>query len=186
MKNRLLAFLFLTIPFSANIAQTVIKIPFQQPEPFVVQPQTIDKAIDNTSIDLGLEVEIHGGSGNYIFSWVFNNEEIGTNPTININKGGIYTLLIRDGEGCESTVTYTVSGGTGIEDINTSLLIVLYPNPTTGTFSVKTPENQQPDKIEVYNLDGKLMPKENLPTGHYLVSLYFGNKKITKPLIVLK
>ena len=188
MKNKLLAFLFLTIPFCATVAQTVIKIPFQQPKPFVVQPQAIDKSINNASIDLGLDIEIHGGSENYIFSWIFNDEEIGTNPTITISEAGIYTLLVRDGEGCESFVTYTVNSGTGIEDINTqaSSSIVLYPNPTTGAFSVKTPENQQPDKIEVYNLEGKLMTEENLPAGHYLVTLYFGDKKITKPLIVLK
>ena len=189
MKNKLLTFLFLTIPFCTTIAQTVIKIPFQQSEPFVVQPQTIDKAMGNTSIDLGLDVEIHGGSGNYIFSWIFNDEEIGTNPTITINERGIYTLSVRDGEGCESTVTYTIGNRTSIEEINIqeSSSIVLYPNPTTGAFSVKTPENQQPDKIEVYNMEGQRMSdRENLPAGHYLVTLHFGNKKITKPLIVLK
>ena len=189
MRNKLSALLFLIIPFCTTIAQTVIKIPFQQPEPFVVQPQLIDKSIDNTSIELGLEIEIHGGSSNYIFSWVYNDEEIGSSPTITISEEGVYTLLIRDGEGCESFVTYTISDGTGIKDIGMqeSSSFVLYPNPTTGAFSVKSPGNQEPDKIEIYNLEGKLMTQnEDLPAGHYLVTLLFGNKKVTKVLIVVK
>ena len=189
MKNRLLAILFLAVPFCSTVAQTVIKIPFQQPEPFVVQPQVVDKSIENTGIELGLEMEIHGGSGDYIFSWIYNDEEIGTNPTITVREGGVYILLIRDGEGCESSVIYTVGNGTGMKDVEMqeNLSIILYPNPTTGAFSVKSPENQEPDKIEIYNLEGQQMTQnENLPAGHYLVTLHFGNKKVTKVLIIVK
>jgi len=189
MKNKLFTFLFLVIPFCSAVAQTVIKIPFQQPEPFIVQPQAIDKSIKNASIELGLEIEIQGGSGNYLFSWIYNDEEIGTNPTISVSEEGVYILSIKDGEGCESSVTYTISNETGIKniDMQESSSFVLYPNPTTGAFSVQSPENQEPDKVEVYNLEGKRMTQdENLPAGHYLVTLHFGNKRITKVLIVVK
>ena len=193
MKNKLIIFVLLTVSFCSSIAQTVIKIPFRQQEPFVVTPLVINESIViDEPIVLGLDVEIHGGSGQYLFSWVLDGKEIGTEPTITINKKGIYSLIVKDGKGCESEVIYRISNGTRISNAENST-IALYPNPTQDIFSVNAQENQPLDKVEIHNMEGKkvLVFKGNqsefdvkaLPNGHYLVTLHFVHKSVTKILI---
>lgn len=197
MKIRLII-LFLLLPLTYSLGQTVVKIPFKQAASFSVQPQSVYKSLE-TSIDLGLEIEILGGSGSYSFSWVHDGLVIATTPTTTISKTGTYYLTIADGEGCESTVTYSISDGASIEDQFEEKEFTIYPNPAKEIIFIKKPEFSKISKVEILTVDGKIIKTvspdfsidnildiniESLSAGYYLVVSYFENIKITKVLIV--
>lgn len=201
MKSRLIIlFLFFNFYSLITTAQTVIKIPFVQPDAFVVQPKVVYKSFGgNTTIEIGSETEIVGGSGTYLFTWTKNGVIIGNNPTLSISEKGEYTLTITDGVSCGSSSAYlvdtTVSGINNLDRAD----VQIYPNPSSGMFYVQYPEFQHLDKIEIYDIEGKLLnsypvDKTNvnelgidaseLSPGQYLLVSHFEVKRITKILII--
>jgi hypothetical protein len=160
-------------------AQTVVKIPFLQPEIFSVSPGDVFVSLQaNETKEIGSEIEISGGSGNYAFLWTRNGQELGTSPVLTVTEGGTYHLLVTDGNGCSATVTYFV-------DAHLSLQLLQADSAAT------------PDAIALYQLNGKLLrvykfPKESdsidwqdFPKGYYLLSIQSGKKQVTK-LIKIK
>jgi hypothetical protein len=190
-------FLFLlSVPFLP--AQTVIKIPFDQPPPFTVQPHEIYKSLENNnSIELGIDTEIHGGSGNYLFTWTLDGILAGTDPTLIVTEKGSYTLSVNDGEGCEATSVYHVDTGVGILKPAPGR-VQIFPNPSEGTFFIQTPESHEIKKLEIFSIDGALrytktygfesektsIDTGNLSVGSYLLVLHFETEKITKILVI--
>lgn len=200
MKIRLFTLLLFLTSFCVGFAQTVIKVPFQQSTPFVVQPQVIYLSLDNNpSLTLGLDLEIYGGSGTYNFTWTVNNSQVSTEPTLAITEAGTYNLMVNDGKGCQSGTTYIVNGGTSIDNSRTENKINIYPNPSNGIFFLDIPEGEILNKVEIYSMDGRLQKSfaislnntkeveinaESLSSGQYLIVSYLELKKITKVLIV--
>lgn len=198
MNNRIFfIFLFITVTFLSSKAQTVIKIPFVQPDKFVVLPQSVYKSFEsNLTINLGLEVEILGGSGNYTFSWIYEGLEIGTDPTITITQRGTYTLTVDDGVGCKSTVNYFVDPSSGLENLYEETTTI-FPNPTDGHFYIQSKEINNLDKVEIRSLTGEIygsylkkdqvdkiqLDASGLSSGYYFVVSHFGATRITKALI---
>ena len=74
--------------------------------------------------------------------------------------------------------------------------VVLYPNPTTGTFHIKTPDNSQISQVKIYDLLGKEMSfstqnnseldLSSLNDGIYLVKVYTDNSIYTSKIVVKK
>lgn len=188
---------YLTAIFS-SYAQTVIKIPYRQHEIFVVQPATVTKDLGHGgSVELGFEADIHGGSGNYTFQWFKEGAEVGSQPSFVATESGTYILIVNDGAGCESGITYTVSGGSGLDNLYEES-IRIYPNPNQGDFFISANLNQTIDKVEIIGMDGKTHPisairreetnihiqASDLPAGYYFLTSYAGNQKITKVLLI--
>ena len=77
-----------------------------------------------------------------------------------------------------------------VDDYDISNEVQLYPNPTSNNISVNS--NLTIDKLEVYDLYGKLITSivnsksiniENLASGMYFVKIYAGNKIGSKKII---
>jgi subtilisin-like proprotein convertase family protein len=124
----------------------------------------------------------------------------------NSNSSGTWTLTIsdsfnQDGGALNSwslnicTVEPLVSEDFDFNDF------VLYPNPNQGSFTVKFLSNSQNEliDIDVYDLRGRSVYKksfsntetfsqtinlDNVQSGVYLVSIFDGNKKVVKRIIV--
>ena len=153
------------------------------------------------SIEIGSDTEIIGGSGKYSFTWSKNGVTIGSGPTLSITEKGVYMLTINDGIGCQASSSYLIDSTiTGINSMEISD-IQLYPNPTSGKFYIQFPTSQNLNKVEIYNLEGKLLnttPVDQtnknergidasiLPSGQYLLVSHFEMKKITKVLVIRK
>ncbi|MFT3739946.1 MAG: T9SS type A sorting domain-containing protein [Breznakibacter sp.] len=197
--NRISIIFFLLIWGTCSLAaQTVVKIPFQQSALFEVQPQEVYKSFEhNAPMELGLEAEIHGGSGVYSFSWTLNGVQIGAAPTLTVTEKGTYTLTVTDGAGCTSSVAYHIDLQLGVKEAGEPLLSI-YPNPSDGLSYLQSPELQDLKRVEIYGMDGRFwfscpvpgagsrfeISTSQLATGRYLVVAYFGSKKITKVLVV--
>jgi len=206
MKNHfsyfLVSFLFGIVLFSQ--AQTVIKIPFQQNAVFEVIPASFDASLEpNGSLEIGLEATISGGSGNYTFSWVYNDEIVSNNPTLTISKAGSYLFVVNDGGGCQSSILYNISGDTRANAYDFKSLVNIYPNPSNGLINVELPNNFKFTSANIYSIDGKLLKSfgfedvksdnsllsfnlSDLSSGYYLISFITRNEKLTKVITLKK
>ena len=199
MKNHLFAIILL---FSvAATAQTFVRIPFVQPNPFYVSLESVVKSLDpNISLELGLEVEIQGGSGIYTFLWTKDEVFLGNQPTLIVTHTGSYVLNIQDGEGCETVVVYDVIGETNISEVFADYVVHVYPNPTSQKVFVEPSGDSPLTRIDIYTVSGELILTMTSPdvssnkieidlsgidTGQYLLTCTFETKKITR-IIMLK
>jgi len=201
MRSRLIILLlFLSFNVYKIMAQTVIKIPFNQPDKFAVQPRVVNKSMEeNERIVIGSDTEVTGGSGKYSYTWYKGNVVIGSDPTLTITEKGEYILTINDGVSCEASTSYLIDTIlTGINNMDKTD-IHIYPNPASGIFYIQYPVSQNLHKVEIYNMDGKLLnsyPVDQtyqnelridasvLPSGQYLLVSHFEMKKITRLLVV--
>lgn len=203
MKKSTLLFLILFFcSFCAVNAQSVIKVPLVQKEYFSVSPTTVMITLEESeSKELGLEAEISGGSGTYTFEWLLNGQVVGTDPTHTVNsQKGTYYFVIHDGDGCSSTITYNVNGGSGLEDI-TAGAFTIYPNPGNGLINIHSDMIAGLESVKVYRLSGQIVRAFNidkkiphstslsldltdLSKGYYLILFEVGDHEITKIIIL--
>jgi len=126
--------------------------------------------------------------------------QLSTEATLTVDKTGNYSLLISDGNGCQSSIMYYVTGGTAIDQVK-DLATIVYPNPTEGPVNIQLKTVEKLDKIEVINPDGRVITEysgdqikyennkiflnlKNLPKGNYFISLHFGKKVQTNAIIL--
>lgn len=110
---------------------------------------------------------ISGGSGHYSFNWSNGST---TKDLFNVGQG-TYTLTVYDSiTGCSVNETFIVDQLNGVENYSNSLNITVYPNPNTGKFIVSSTDTI--DKIEVYNIIGKLIKIEKpQKTSSYMLTI---------------
>tara|TARA_B100000795_G_scaffold120168_3_gene89435 strand:- start:19328 stop:21742 length:2415 start_codon:yes stop_codon:yes gene_type:complete len=102
------------------------------------------------------------------------------------SEDGIYSYSIENSMGCDSIITFNLSFAVGVNEMNFSKGISLYPNPFSGStlFNFKNPE-QSKFSLEVYNTQGALVrqisdirsdellfQKEDLSKGMYFFHLH--------------
>lgn len=130
------------------------------------------------------------GTGPFTFAWVYNGQTY-TTSSINVNLGGPFTLTIADVNGCKASDADTIQlllncTEVGLNDINPNTNLILYPNPTKGTFSISG-NGQLIENISIYNFTGQLVqqiigPPENkfniqeLSQGLYTVKAVINGK----------
>lgn len=205
--NRITLFAILLFCYVGHCAaQSVVKIPFNQPALFTVSPLRVEVSLDdeNEAKEIGTEIEINGGSGNYAFEWLAgdgdsaHNEVLGTDPTLAVHEAGVYRMVISDQAGCRSVVTFEVTGTVGIAPATTQTL-ALYPNPTRGPVHIQTDRLAEVSSISILSIGGKvirtipcpapadesfiLVDLTDLPNGYYLIVVGFETEKITKIVI---
>jgi hypothetical protein len=197
-----LCFLFLIVIFCiTNVkAQTIIKIAFFQPQPFQVSPlvDTLSLA-GNTSVILGSNLLLSGGSGQYTYSWMQNNVVLHTLPTFEVSQQGTYQLLVKDGAGCSALIQFVVMLNAGLSD-ELSDSFEIYPIPARGHVFINSTHIDQLKSIRIYQTDGKQMlylaekepissgklkiNVEQLPAGTYLMTLELNDQLINRQLIL--
>lgn len=126
--------------------------------------------------------------------WTLGSSIIKTSDT-----GYIFTGTASDGDSSGDWDFYVVnlsSEGSYVEDLFFERNIKIYPNPTTGIFTV---ENNDIQKTEIIDIAGKLIFSEkninkklliinleNQPTGIYFVKIHTNKKLIINKLIINK
>lgn len=96
----------------------------------------------------------------YSYQWYLNGNPIpgATGQTLTITQPGTYTVTITDNNGCSSTSAPFNVNTTDLANYSTGT-IALYPNPSTGFFTLKSPD---PIKtIILYDALGKEIIKLN-------------------------
>jgi hypothetical protein len=72
------------------------------------------------------------------YQWQFNSIDIpgATNQSYDVTQTGYYTVFITDENGCSSSATLYILI-TGVEDVFTNGNLLIYPNPSDGSFMVE-------------------------------------------------
>lgn len=119
----------------------------------VTQPLAIIITHDSANETLGCNgiarVNISGGTSPYTYYWSVGH----TNDTINNICAGTYTCIITDNNDCSQTTTVTVINTTGIGKVNSAVGLHIYPDPSTGYFTIIG--LSKGEEIEVYNYMGQ-------------------------------
>lgn len=201
--------LLLTIMPQILFSQKVIKLTVIQPAEFAFSISKQDTTIvKGSSVALGQELIVSGGSGEYHFRWTpaaTLNDSTAINPVANPTDTTTYLLTVMDKYGCSFSVTYKVNvrdqmvGNKLTENVK-SLNAVLFPNPNRGEFKVKL--NGIPsEKIELTILDmqGKIIKKQiirnftgfqietiqvHLVSGMYSLLVDSGKESLSRQFII--
>lgn len=107
------------------------------------------------------------GGGASTYSW----DNSVTNGTPFVPSGTqTYTVTGTDINNCTNTasVTVVVSSCIGLEDINSTAILNVYPNPSTGIFQLQVNEEVQ---LAVYSVEGRLIQQMQLIPGNHLLNL---------------
>lgn len=200
MKKKLF-FLFFVVTscIITTKAQTIIKIPFLQPRPFQVSTLTDTLSLaGNTSVVLGSNLLLSGGSGQYTYAWMQNNVVLHTLPTFEVAQQGTYQLLVNDGAGCSALIQFVVLLNAGLSaEMDDSFEI--YPVPAMNHVFIKSTHLDLLKSVRIYQTDGKQMlyitenepitsgkmkiNVEQLPVGTYLMTLELNDQLINRQLI---
>ena len=199
MKHKLFFLFLIANSFAITVwGQTVIKIPYAQYEIFEVEPRESTLPFDNgETLVIGNDIEIHGGSGQYDFTWTKDGNVIGQEPTLDVNEPGDYLLSVNDGQSCEVISVFHIGTSNSIPHVAEAKVHV-YPNPVTDEFYLSYSPDIKPKAIEIYSMDGKLQEISNIQVigvntykvdvskysmGYYLVVTKLEKSKITKVLL---
>jgi len=91
------------------------------------------------------------------------------------------------------TVYSTDCSTLGLNDVKQAIHLTLYPNPATDVLYIKTSQNVQISKVDIYDISGKKIVMSSLSntinvsrlqTGLYFVSITVNDTEITKKLII--
>ncbi len=126
------------------------------------------------------------------------------NPTIRYNNPGTYpvTLIAGNLGGSDTLVKedYIYVGVVNIEESESDIDFVIYPNPGNGNFTLSFGSDFKPQSVEVINDAGSTVFKRNIrnqnktitvniesqPDGLYLVKVYENNKVYTRKVSLVK
>jgi len=199
--QKLYLVLFFSSFYMGVTSQTVLKIPFIQPAAFTVSPSSVYTTYPvGGSVKLGLDASVSGGSGAYSYQWTLSDVILGTESTLTVDQIGNYTLLIKDGKGCQSSIMYYVSENTALSETSEVAMIV-YPNPSQGTVYIQMKTVDGLEKITIYTPDGKTvavysgktikyennrisLDLKNMPKGKYFISILLGKETFTKAILL--
>lgn len=84
---------------------------------------------------------------------------------VEVATDGVYSVIVTDDNGCENGDSIVLVPGicVGIEDINESIVMRFYPNPTTGHFQLQLEGLEGRDgELSILSLEGKVIFKESL------------------------
>lgn len=109
-----------------------------------------DSTDDNGTCNGIASVRVFGGTPPYTYLWSTGKQ---TTDTIENQCAGTYSVTITDSNGCILTTTVTINSSAGINIIDNSPVIIIYPEPNNGYFIVN---GLMPGQIvELYNYLGE-------------------------------
>lgn len=162
----------------------------------ITEPDEIDvtaTTTDETSgSDGSIDLTVSGGTMPFSYDWTGPNGFVSTDQNLTGLEGGIYEVTITDDNGCEHTTEVVVNSVVGINE-NTMSVFNIYPNPSTGSFTISTSNMGNVDVIET---SGKIVystniSKEetqvqlnNLARGVYTIILTTDQEVQTKKIVI--
>lgn len=199
---------FLLFP-GVLLGQKIITLSVNQPPEFGFSVNKTDTTIvRGDSVELGTDMIVFGGSGQYIYHWeptkTLSDSTI-LNPVASPADTTSYILTVTDENGCSFSVAYTVNvqeQAVGIPQIPapSALQAVLYPNPNNGTFQVKITGKPAPElEVFLYSETGSLLQQKTIRRfsgeltetfrlspvrGTYCLQLKAGGEVISRQFVV--
>jgi hypothetical protein len=116
------------------------------------------------------------------YQWQFNSIDIpgATNQSYDVVQSGFYTVFITDENGCSSYSTPVNVLITGIDDLSANADVLIYPNPSEGSFIFEWLNGQMAAelKIEVRNTLGQIIfsSEVNIPGTGFKKEIQLTNK----------
>ncbi len=136
-----------------------------------------------------------GGTPPYTYAW--SNSTTGSSTT-GLGVGG-HSVAVTDANGCVLTFNFTITVGTGVDNVDAIMGVNIYPNPTNGKFVVTVTNNQgNKTQVEIYNTLGQRLfvsePMMNLvnefeidlnhlPANTYFVKIVSGNETAVRKVL---
>ncbi|MDX2245264.1 MAG: T9SS type A sorting domain-containing protein [Bacteroidia bacterium] len=162
-------------------------------------------ALDSTLAFFGLSngtatASGSGGTGPYTYSW---NNGQDSSTAVGLAPG-TYTVTVTDANGCSVVDSIAVTeAATGISDLLDENLIEVYPNPTSGTFTISNLDvfgQNASLVIKVVNVNGSEVARfgqkgrnemnislgSQLPDGVYMVEISNGEKRAVKRIMIAR
>lgn len=120
-----------------------------------------------------------------------------TPALFDIDSDGLFEMVIGNSRGGLSFYQTDIDAETTSSGLlsNLDLNVQIFPNPTSGIFSVSIPSNINVQSIDVYNAQGQLVTStvnsKNInisdhPNGVYLLKITGENQSTTKPFVLIK
>jgi hypothetical protein len=190
-------------------AQKVVVLSVNQPPEFGFSISRQDTTIrKGSSVVLGTNVMIFGGSGVYSYKWSPSNSLNDPNilhPVASPGDTTIYQLTVTDKNGCTVSVNYTVNIKQPLVGVEMAVSkqnfdAVLFPNPNDGKFKVQI-SGPYAEKIELalYDNNSRLIKKQviknftgndietfqvNLTGGAYILRINTGMEILSREFII--
>jgi hypothetical protein len=187
-------------------SQTYIEVHTAQ-APALIANAGADISIDaGQSLTLGGTPAATGGTGSLTYYWspsYYIDQLIVPNPLATPAGNVTYTLIVADERGCYATdeIVVTVIGGSGIAGHNADGNFVIYPNPSSGAFTIEIPDNRADDiQISVMTVTGQVVYNEiltgagitkktcidlsSLPKGSYILIISSDLSEIFRHIIL--
>lgn len=134
--------------------------------------------------DLSINETLDAGAGFKTYDW----NTTAKTQKITVNSDGIYIVKVSDNKGCFGSDTIVVRyWAPGTSDLLELFKINVYPNPANTAINIDS-ENRIPQKIEIYDMNGKLVYKNeklsiavaintnNWTNGIYFLTLFMDEK----------
>ena len=207
--KKLISFIVILFPL-ISLAQIEVTLNVNQPPEFGFQISSQEITIvSGASVTLGSDIIVLGGSGEYNYHWsptATLNDSTVLNPVATPSDTTVYVLTVFDNNGCSFSIDYTVNvkeavvGVLDVDNEESDLYLILYPNPNDGIFKVQF-KGLACENIEfliidnsgrkvynkkILNFTGELTEtfKLNLNPGAYFISVYSDNEKLTRQFII--
>lgn len=181
-----------------NYAQTshLVTLTLNQPAALVVDAGIDVNANTGQVVNIGGNPAATGGALPYTYSWspaAGLSDPTIANPDLTVGNETTYVLNVTDANGCSVSTSLSVSVGTGITDLKTTLFKI-YPNPASSNLTIETEhENAQ---LTIADAQGSIVKANKLTqkisnidvrglaAGTYSVQLIHKGKKQTAKITI--
>ena len=158
---------------------------------------TINNVSDLTTITSGITISANNSGATYQWLDCDNNNGIitgETNQSFSATTNGNYAIELTE-NGCIDTTACVAITSVGILENSFGDMLVVYPNPTNGNFSVDLGFIYENSQISIIDISGKLIDSKTIsqsqilnlsleePAGVYIISIQAGDKKAIIRLI---
>lgn len=130
---------------------------------------SVELGPDTTVCENWLPLNLIPSSSSNLISYDWSTGE--STPTIAINQAGTYNLVARDSNNCEAQDDITVIVEPCLSLVELEQHFTIYPNPASSSFHIES-SFDEPMKIMVYSLEGRLLHDENSETSYFTIECF--------------